>query len=74
MSISRLTNVAVSASHRMDAVAAEAEDPTLVQDPARLAVFQQRMHYAQTAYSFAVQGIQNLKEQDKMLLELLADA
>ena len=74
VSISRLTQTAVAASQRMDALTTQAEDPTLVQDPARMAQFQQKMHYASTAYQFAVQGIKNLQEQDRVLLDLLQDA
>lgn len=74
MSIAKLTQYAVGYSRAMDAISAQTQDPTLVQDPARLAVFQQQMFYAQTGYSNTARVIQNMNNEDKILGEMLRDA
>jgi hypothetical protein len=73
MSISQLTQFAVGYSRAMDATAAQTRDPTLVQDPARLAIFQQQMYYAQTGYQFTARAIQDMQQADQILNELLRD-
>ncbi|MBC7666335.1 MAG: hypothetical protein H7276_21520 [Caulobacter sp.] len=74
MSIARLTQYAVGYSKAMDAISAQAQDPTLVQDPARLAIFQQQMYYAQTGYTMTARAMQDMNNEDKILAEMLRDA
>ncbi|MCW2923612.1 MAG: hypothetical protein JWM98_1016 [Thermoleophilia bacterium] len=74
MSIARLTNVAVGYSKAMDAISAQAQDPTLVEDPARLAIFQQQMFYAQSGYTMTARAMQDMNNEDKILSEMLRDA
>lgn len=74
MSIRQLTNFAVGYSRSMDAISAQAQDPTLVQDPARLAIFQQQMYYAQTGYTMTARAMQDMHREDQILSELLRDA
>lgn len=74
MSIARLAGYAVGYSRAMDAISAQAQDPTLVQDPARLAVFQQQMYYAQTGYTLTARAMQDMHREDQVLNELLRDA
>lgn len=74
MSIARLTMNAVGYSRAMDAISQQTEDPTLVQDPARLAIFQQQMFYAQTGYQMTARVIQDMHREDQTLAEMLRDA
>lgn len=74
MSIARLTNVAVGYSKAMDTIAMQAQDPTIVQDPARLAIFQQQLFYAQSGYTLTARTMQDMNNEDKILSELLRDA
>jgi hypothetical protein len=74
MSIRQLTNYAVGYSKAMDAISAQSKDPSLIQDPARLAVFQQQMYYAQTGYSMTARTIQDMHREDQILAEMLRDA
>lgn len=74
MSISRLTQNAVGYSRAMDAISSQTEDPTLIQDPARLAIFQQQMYYAQTGYTMTARAMQDMHQEDKILAEMLRDA
>lgn len=74
MSIQSLTNSAVGYSRAMDAISAQTADKTLVQDPARLAIFQQQMYYAQTGYTLTARAIQDMHQQDQILNELLRDS
>jgi hypothetical protein len=74
MSIRQLTNFAVGYSKAMDAISAQTQDPTLVQDPARLAIFQQQMYYAQTGYTMTARAIQDMHREDQVLSEMLRDA
>lgn len=74
MSIARLTTFAVGYSRAMDATAAMAQDPTLIQDPARLAQYQQKMMYAQQSYTLTARAIQDINNEDKILAEMLRDA
>lgn len=74
MSIKQLTGFAVGYSQAMDAISSQAQDPTLVQDPARLAIFQQQMYYAQTGYTMTARAIQDMHREDQILSEMLRDA
>lgn len=74
MSIARLSQYAVGYSKAMDTISAQAKDPTLVQDPARLAIFQQQMFYAQTGYTMTARAMQDMNNEDKILAEMLRDA
>jgi len=74
MSIAQLTSSAVGYSKAMDAISSQTADPTLVQDPARLAIFQQQMYYAQTGYTLTARTIQDMHQQDQILNELLRDS
>ncbi|MCW2957005.1 MAG: hypothetical protein JWO69_1874 [Thermoleophilia bacterium] len=74
MSISQLTGYAVGYSKAMDAISSQTQDTTLVQDPARLAVFQQQMYYAQTGYQLTARAIQDMHSADQILNELLRDS
>ena len=74
MSIRQLTNYAVGYSKAMDAISSQTQDPTLVQDPARLAIFQQQMYYAQTGYTMTARAIQDMHREDQVLNEMLRDA
>lgn len=74
MSIARLTQNAVGYSRAMDAIASQTQDPTLVQDPGRLAIFQQQMYYAQTGYTLTARAMQDMNQEDKILAEMLRDA
>ena len=74
MSIRQLTGVAVGYSKAMDAIAAQTKDPTLIQDPARLAIFQQQMFYAQSGYTLTARAMQDMNTEDKILGEMLRDA
>ena len=74
MSVKRLSNIAVGYSKAMDVISQQARDPTLVQDPARLAVFQQQMFYAQSGYSLTARAMQDMHREDNILNELLRDA
>ena len=70
----QLTNYAVGYSKAMDAISAQAQDPTLVQDPARLAIFQQQMYYAQTGYTMTARAIQDMHARTRSSREMLRDA
>ena len=74
MSLARLAGTAVGYSKAMDAIASQTADPTLVQDPARLAIFQQQMYYAQTGYTLTARAIQDMHKEDQVLADLLRDA
>jgi hypothetical protein len=74
MSIARLATYAVGYSKAMDAIASQTQDPTLVQDPARLAIFQQQMFYAQSGYTLTARAMQDMNNEDKILGEMLRDA
>ena len=74
MSIARLAGYAVGYSRAMDAIASQAQDPTLVEDPARLAIFQQQMYYAQTGYTLTARAMQDMHREDQVLGEMLRDA
>ena len=74
MSIKQLTGFAVGYSKAMDTISSQAQDPTLVQDPARLAIFQQQMYYAQTGYTMTARAIQDMHREDQILSEMLRDA
>ena len=74
MSISQLTNYAIGYSRAMDAVSAQTQDTSLIQDPARLAIFQQQMYYAQTGYQLTARAIQDMHQADQVLNELLRDS
>ena len=74
MSIASLTQNAVGYSRAMDAISQQTEDPTLIQDPARLAVFQQQLYYAQSGYQMTARAIQDMNQEDKTLAEMLRDA
>lgn len=74
MSIKQLTGFAVGYSKAMDAISSQTQDPTLVQDPARLAIFQQQMYYAQTGYTMTARAIQDLHKEDQVLSDMLRDA
>ncbi|MCB0878648.1 MAG: hypothetical protein KDC46_06665 [Thermoleophilia bacterium] len=74
MSIAQLAGTAVGYSRAMDAIASQTQDPTLVQDPARLAIFQQQMYYAQTGYTLTARAMQDMHREDQVLGEMLRDA
>lgn len=74
MSLARLAGYAVGYSKAMDAISQQTQDPTLVQDPARLAQFQQQMYYAQTGYTMTARAIQDMHREDQILGEMLRDA
>jgi len=74
MSLARLAGYAVGYSKAMDAISQQVQDPTLVQDPARMAQFQQQMYYAQTGYALSARAIQDMHKEDQVLQELLRDA
>lgn len=74
MSIRQLTNNAVGYSRAMDAISAQTEDPTLIQDPTRMAIFQQQLHYATTGYTMTARVIQDMHREDQVLNEMLRDA
>lgn len=74
MSIAQLSTYAVNYSRAMDAISSQAKDPTLIQDPARLAMFQQQMYYAQSAYQLTSRAMQDMHREDQILGEMLRDA
>ncbi len=73
MSIRQLTNSAVGYSRAMDVISRQAQDPTLIQDPARLAVFQQQMYYAQSGYTLTVNTIKEEKRMNDQVAELMRE-
>ncbi len=74
MSIARLAGYAVGYSKAMDAIASQAQDPTLVQDPARLAVFPAADVLRADRYTLTARAMQDMHREDQVLNELLRDA
>lgn len=74
MSIRQLGSVAAGYSQAMDNIGMRLQDPDIVKDPARLAMFNVEMFQATSAYEMTARTIQNLHREDQMLAELLRDA
>lgn len=75
MNLSTLGQLTSNYSRKMDDLAGiAATDPTLVQDPGRVANFQIEMMYAQSGFQLASRAIQDIHKEDQILNELLRDA
>jgi len=74
MGIEGLRSVAVGYSNTMDAVSQQLADPTLVQNPGRLAKFQVDLQFATTGYQLTARTIQDLHRENQLLSEMLRDA
>ncbi len=74
MSIVRLGGIAVGYSKAMDSITAQLRDPDLVNDPARLAIFNMQLDLAKNGYTFTARAIQDLTNEDKILAEMLREA
>lgn len=74
MSIQKLGEIATGYSQSMDNISTRLADPTLIQDPARLAQFQIEMYFATTGYQLTSRTIQDIHREDNLLTELLRDA
>mgnify|MGYP006281272553 CR=1 FL=1 len=76
--ISNMASVAQMASRysqRMDNLKMlAATDPTIVEDPGKVADFQIEMMNAQQAFQLASRAIQDVHKEDQILSELLRDA
>ncbi len=74
MSISSVGAIARGYSASMDQTAVKLGDKSIMEDPVRLAKFQQDMFYAQAGYNLSARVMQDLHNEHRVLGELLRDA
>jgi hypothetical protein len=75
MNLAQMGQHAAQFSNRMSQLAAQAAtDPTIVQDPQKVAQFSIDLFNAQSGFQLATRAIQTLNKEDQILNELLRDA
>jgi hypothetical protein len=74
MTLVNLAGVASGWAGKMDQLGQQLSDPTIIQDPAKLAHFQMEMYNFSTAYQLTARTMQDIHREDQILGELLRDS
>ncbi len=73
-SVNHLAQIAAGWADAAHIHATRMADPELIENPAKLALFQIEMNKLSNAYQLTARTVQNLHREDQLLQELLRDA